>query len=168
MSDRRRNLFTPDKTAYVRRLENRPDGVCILCAIAAGEPAVPHLDLARTERFVVTLNLYPYNPGHIMLFPARHIEDIREYDDAEWAELKRVETAALDVLTNEYEPAGFNVGYNLGPAGGASIPHLHLHVVPRYPNELGVVDILSGSKIIIEDPNITRERLSNAFARRLG
>jgi ATP adenylyltransferase len=168
MTDRRRNLFTPDKMAYVKRQENRPDGVCILCAIAAGESAVPHLDLARTERFVVTLNLYPYNPGHIMVFPARHIEDVREYDNAEWTELKRVETAALDVLTEEYEPAGFNVGYNLGPAGGASIPHLHLHIVPRYPNELGVVDILSGSKIIIEDPNVTRERLSDAFARRLG
>ena len=168
MPVKRRNLFTPDKTAYVKHLENWPDDVCILCAIAAGEPAVRNLDVARTELFVVTLNLYPYNPGHIMTFPVRHIEDVREYDDAEWAELRRLENVALDVLTEIYEPAGFNVGYNLGPAGGASIAHLHLHIVPRYPNELGVVDILSGSKILIEDPNITREKLSEAFARRLG
>jgi ATP adenylyltransferase len=168
MSDERRNLFTPDKTAYVKRLENRPDGVCILCAIAAGKSEVPHLDVARSDLFVITLNLYPYNPGHIMLFPARHIEDVRDYDDAEWSELRRIENTALDVLTEVYEPNGFNVGYNIGPSGGASIAHLHLHIVPRYPNELGVVDILSGSKIIIEDPNITRERLGEAFARRLG
>ncbi len=71
---------------------------------------------------------------------------------------------ALDVLTAEYKPAGFNVGYNVGAAAGASIPHLHLHVVPRYPRELGVIDILSGAKIVIEDPEKTRRRLRAAFA----
>ncbi|UCE26128.1 MAG: HIT domain-containing protein [Candidatus Coatesbacteria bacterium] len=161
-------MFAVGKTAYVKRLENRAEGECILCAIADGESEIPQLDVARSDLFVITLNLYPYNPGHIMLFPARHVEDVRDYNDAEWSEFRRLEDAALDVLTEVYEPKGFNIGYNIGPASGASIPHLHLHIVPRYPNEVGVMDILSGSRVIVEDPNITRERLSDAFARRLG
>ena len=99
-----------------------------------------------------------------MVFPERHVEDPRELNEAELATLFRLQNLSLDVLQQLYSPAGFNCGFNLGRAAGASIPHLHLHVVPRYAHELGVVDILSGAKILIEDPNVTRSRLQPAFA----
>jgi ATP adenylyltransferase len=161
---RRRNLFVPGKTEYVKEKATRSPGQCILCDVARGVGDVVSLEIARQDDFIITLNLYPYNPGHVMIFPARHVEDPRELSRDEHAQLSRLQNLALDVLTAEYEPAGFNVGYNVGAAAGASIPHLHLHVVPRYPRELGVVDILSGAKIVIEDPEKTRRRLRAAFA----
>jgi ATP adenylyltransferase len=102
-----------------------------------------------------------------MIFPARHVEDPRELDAEEHAHLARLQNLTLDVIGREYGAAGFNVGYNIGTAAGASIAHLHLHVVPRFSRELGVVDILSGAKIIIEDPEETRRRLRAAFGEAL-
>lgn len=163
---RRANLFTPHKGGYVAARAKGPGGSsrCILCAVAAGDQGVVNLEVARDAGFLVSLNLYPYNPGHVMVFPARHVEDPRELTADEAATLWRLQDLTLDVLAAAYGPAGFNVGYNLGEAAGASIAHLHLHVVPRYRRELGVVDILSGAKILIEDPTETRERLRVAFA----
>jgi len=163
----RENLFVPGKEAYVRRRVGRPAGKCILCALAARDPDVISLELARASGFLVSLNLYPYNPGHVMVFPARHVEDPRELTDEEAAVLHGLQKVALDVLNRVYEPAGFNIGYNLGNAAGASIPHLHLHIVPRYANELGVMEILSGAKILIEDPRVTQNRLRQAFDQEL-
>ena len=165
--ERRPNLFVPGKTDYVKKSASRPPGGCILCDVARGEGDVVNLELARANDFIITLNLYPYNPGHVMIFPARHVEDPRELDADEHAHLARLQNLTLDVLSVEYNPGGFNVGYNVGAAGGASIAHLHLHVVPRYPRELGVVDVLSGAKIVIEDPVETRRRLRAAFEKTL-
>jgi ATP adenylyltransferase len=161
--EKRPNLFVPGKTEYVKNRAHRPPGQCILCDVARGEGDVVSLELVRDNGFIITLNLYPYNPGHVMVFPARHVEDPRELDEEELSHLARLQNLTLDVLTAEYAPGGFNVGYNIGVAAGASIGHLHLHVVPRYPRELGFLDILSGAKIVIEDPNETRRRLRPAF-----
>lgn len=162
--EERANLFTPDKEGYIRSRRLSPDATCILCEVVRRSPGVVNLDVARVAGFVISLNLYPYNPGHIMVFPERHVEDPRELSLEELTNLARLQNLSLDVLARLYNPAGFNCGYNLGRAAGASLPHLHLHVVPRYPHELGVVDILSGAKILIEDPHVTRARLQPAFA----
>jgi ATP adenylyltransferase len=163
--DWRDNLYSPHKMAYVKDGENKLDGDCILCAVIEGNGRVPELTIAESEHFLVTLNLYPYNPGHLMIFPRRHIEDIREYTEEEWRELQFVQEATLRILEEAYDPQGFNLGYNMGTHSGASIPHLHLHVVPRYKSEMGVIDILSGSRILVEDPSQTQQRLLQLFER---
>jgi ATP adenylyltransferase len=160
---KRANLFVPGKTEYVKSKARRPAGRCILCDIARGAADVVNLEVARDGAFIISLNLYPYNAGHVMIFPARHVEDPRELGADEHAHLARLQNLTLDVLGREYGPGGFNLGYNIGAAAGASIAHLHLHVVPRFQRELGVVDILSGAKIIIEDPTETQRRLRAAF-----
>ncbi len=158
----RTNLFVPDKMEYARGAK-RPDVECILCAIVEGSDKVARLDAYRSELFVVVLNLYPYTPGHLMVFPKRHIIDPRMLTDKEAIELCKVQNLCLNVLDNIYSPHGFNLGYNIGEAGGASISHLHLHIVPRYRRELGFIDIISGAKIIIEDPNVSLEKIRQGF-----
>lgn len=156
-------LFIPNKMAYVRG--KRPDVACILCAVAARDDRVERLEVFRTDRWGVTVNLYPYNPGHVMLFPLRHVEDVRDLRRDEEREVTRLQRVTLDVLERAYEPTGFNVGYNLGRFAGASLAHLHLHVVPRYASELGFLDVLAHTRTIVEDPRRTLRRLRPRFRR---
>ena len=158
----RDNLFVPGKMGYARCGE-RPDVECILCAVVEGSDEVVRLDVHRSKLFMVALNLYPYSPGHLMVFPQRHITDVRMMRDDEALELHKLQSLCLDVLEEVYAPHGFNLGYNLGKAGGASIEHLHLHIVPRYARETGFIDIIGGAKIIVEDPKISLSRLREAF-----
>ena len=162
--DIRKNLFIPNKMEYAKG-GARPDVDCILCAIAEGNDKVTRLDVYNSKLFVVALNLYPYAPGHLMVFPKRHITDPRMLSEEEVVELHRIQALCLDVLEELYEPHGFNLGYNIGEAGGASIEHLHLHIVPRYRRETGFIDIIAGAKIIIEDPEVSLSRVREAFVK---
>jgi ATP adenylyltransferase len=142
----------------------RPPVDCILCAVPRDDPRVDNLCVYRHDAWYVTLNLYPYNPGHLMIVPVTHHTDVRELSEGEVLELHRLQVLALRVLDREYQPGGFNVGFNLGPASGASIEHLHLQIVPRYRTEVGFFDVLSDSRVIVEEPRVTRDRLTRAFA----
>lgn len=160
-----RNLFVPEKHDYIRG-GKRPKVDCILCAILEGNPSVQSLLIWQNELLAVSVNLYPYNSGHLLLFPKRHIYDPREMTDAEDRGISRLNRHCMDLLDKLYQPLGYNLGFNIGDASGASIEHLHQHLVPRYVKELGFVDIITGSKIIIENPTTTMDRLKEAFAER--
>lgn len=155
------HLFVPGKRKYIHQRKHLPG--CILCGILKNSPDVVNLTIYKTNRFSISLNLYPYNPGHLMIFPNRHIVDPRELTPEEVKELHKLQNRAISVLENVYQPRGFTIGYNIREASGASIEHLHMHVVPRYYNELGFLDIIGGSKIIVEDPNETKLKLQSAF-----
>jgi ATP adenylyltransferase len=94
-----------------------------------------------------------------MVAPTRHVTDIRELEQEEHAQLMQLERQCLDLLEAEYAPAGFNVGYNMGRPAGASIQHLHLHIIPRYPYETGIADLIAGKRVLVENPVRTAERL---------
>ncbi len=159
----RQQLFVPNKRSYIAGL-NRPSVDCILCSIIKEEPAVTNLTIWKNEIVVACVNLYPYNAGHLLLFPLRHIIDPRHLNEEEHRQMGALLKASLDRLEAVYQPLGFNIGFNIGEASGASIEHLHQHVVPRYHRELGFVDITAGAKIIIEDPQVTLTKLKEAFA----
>ncbi|MBI4860660.1 MAG: HIT domain-containing protein, partial [Candidatus Riflebacteria bacterium] len=115
------------------------------------------------QHFLVSANAHAYNPGHLLLFPLRHVVTLGELTEDEALELHRLQVDSFGVLRGLYGAVSFNVGLNLGPASGASIEHLHLHVVPRYDRELGFMDIIGGAKIMVEDPTQSRDRLHTAF-----
>ncbi len=154
-------LFNTEKIRYVKGEKPRVD--CILCAIRDRDPAVKSLEVTRTSSCIVSVNLYPFNPGHIMIFPMRHVSGIEGLSDDEALEMHRLLRASIGILTEEFSPSGFNVGYNLGSGSGASIPHLHQHVVPRYENEIGYLDVLAGTRVVVTDPVEVMERLKKRF-----
>lgn len=162
-TEKRDHLFVPSKQAYARG--ERPQVDCILCEIVAERDTVERLEIHRTDHFLVSLNLHPYNPGHLMVFPRRHVLHPAEFTDEEVTHRHRLELRCIAILEELYRARGYNVGYNLGRASGASIEHWHLHIVPRYERELGFMDIIGGAKIMVEDPIRTRDRLREAFAR---
>jgi ATP adenylyltransferase len=158
-----RQLYVPSKMAYVKG--KRPDVGCILCAVAAKDKRVSKLEIYRTGRWVVSANLHPYNAGHLLLFPTRHVTDVRDLKKIESREMFSLQNLCLDVLDAAYTPAGYNIGFNIRRPAGASIEHLHLHIVPRYPNEAGFMDILSDTRTIVENPQETVASLAAAFRR---
>ncbi len=157
-------LFNPDKMNYVKG-KNRPNVECILCAIKDNLPGINKLEVLRTKLSVISVNLYPYNSGHVIIFPLRHVTDLRHLTEEESLDIERITKVYFDVCDMLYEPKGYNIGYNLGKASGASIAHVHRHIVPRYHGEQGFISVLGGTKLMVEDPNVTMTRLKEAMGK---
>ena len=147
---------------------DRPEVDCILCEIVASSGKVTDLEIYRNDLILVCANLFPYNPGHLLIAPLRHIEDPRQMSRDEERSLIDVRNKTLDILDRLYQPQGYNTGFNIGDASGASIRHIHMHIVPRYHRELGFIDLIGGAKIIVEDPVVTQEKLRTAFRDQAG
>jgi ATP adenylyltransferase len=154
-------FFSFDKMAYVQG--RKPPG-CILCLLRDRTPGVTDLSIVRDGLFIASVNLYPYNPGHLLIYPQRHLEDVREFTLEEETRIAELQRYLLDLLDREYSPRGYNIGFNMGAAAGASIDHLHLHIIPRYPRETGVADLIAGKRVLVEDPLRTVERLRERCA----
>jgi ATP adenylyltransferase len=158
----RNYLFNTEKIKYVKG--GKPPVDCILCAIRDKNPLVKDLTVYGNDSFIVALNLYPFNPGHLMIFPSRHTESVTELTEAEVLGMHKLLKLSIEIMDIEFSPHGYNVGYNLGNGSGASIPHIHQHVVPRYNNEVGFLDVLSGTRVIVSDPAEIMEMLKQRFA----
>ena len=159
----KKQLYIPNKRDYILG-KDKPNVSCILCSVLEDHPDVTNLLIWKNSKIAVCANLYPYNAGHLLIFPFRHIKDPRELEQDEIIAMHKALNFSMEKLEEIYHPSGFNIGFNVGEASGASIEHLHQHIVPRYSRELGFVDITSGSKIIIEDPNTTLEKMRDAFS----
>jgi ATP adenylyltransferase len=157
-------FFNFDKLGYVKG--GRPEG-CILCLVAGGSEEAENLVVHESASFLVSLNLYPYNPGHLIVFPKRHLVDIRSLSGEERRELDGLTDSCLGILDEAMRPSAYNIGYNMGPAAGASIDHLHLHIIPRYPREIGIAELVAGSRVLVQDPRETKALLKAAFDRLL-
>lgn len=154
-------FFNFEKIAYLE--EERPDG-CILCLIRDKSSEVKNMTLYQNDLYNISLNLYPYNPGHVILFPLRHIEDVRQLSDQEQKIQSKMLHLILDVVEGTHSPTAFNVGCNMGLDAGASIKHLHYHVIPRYPHETGIADLIAGKRVLVEHPEETAKKLKAAIS----
>ena len=150
-------FFNFNKIAYVQGI--RATTGCILCGVAQRDPAITSLLVAESRHWFICGNLYPYNPGHCMIFPRKHVEDIREIDAEQWSEFARGQRLILDVLDSLYKPQGYNIGFNQGKPAGASIAHIHCHIIPRYFGEVGIGDLLGGKRVLVEDPRDSCSRM---------
>ena len=153
-------FYNFEKVAYLKG--EKPDG-CILCMIRDGSDLVENLTVFENDLFNVSLNLYPYNPGHVILFPLRHVEDIRYLTDTEQRDYIEILNTTLDIIERVYSPTGVNYGCNMGLDAGASIAHLHFHVIPRYPRETGIADLIAGQRVLVENPLDTLRKLKKGF-----
>ncbi|MCD6495657.1 MAG: HIT domain-containing protein [Candidatus Aenigmarchaeota archaeon] len=152
-------MASPDRMKWVTRKE-RKGGKCVFCRIAAGDHNVDSLVLWQNKRFMVIMNLYPYNTGHIQVIPVRHVKALEELTDKEVSEMFILVKKCMKMLKKVLKPIGFNAGLNQGgTAAGASIEHLHFHIVPRYKTDFGFMDIVVGTKVLPEPVEGTYERL---------
>ena len=160
-------LYTPHRMAYIKG-EGKPstsdagDG-CPFCRI----PTLPDdegLIVHRGMLVYAVLNLYPYNAGHLMIVPFRHIADYTETTDAEAAEMAALTRRAMTVVRAVSGAQGFNIGINQGDVAGAGISaHLHQHVVPRWPGDQNFMPIIGRTKTLPELLVDTRDLLAAAW-----
>ncbi len=161
-------LWTPHRLVYIGGQDKPAD-------TSAGEQCpfcrVPGLDdeqglvVARGELAYVVLNLYPYNPGHLLVCPYRHVAGLVDLTREETVELALLTQSAVRVLTAAMSPGGYNLGVNQGALGGAGIAaHLHQHVVPRWDGDANFLPVVARTKALPELLGDTRNRVAAAWA----
>ncbi|MFF8845987.1 HIT family protein [Streptomyces sp. NPDC015127] len=160
-------LWTPHRMAYIQG-ENKPTGPgaddgCPFCAIPSKSDE-DGLIIARGEKVYAVLNLYPYNGGHLMVVPYRHVADYTELDDAETVELARLTKQAMTALRAASGAHGFNIGLNQGSAAGAGIAaHLHQHIVPRWGGDTNFMPVIGSTKVLPQLLADTRTMLAASW-----
>jgi ATP adenylyltransferase len=158
-------LWTPHRMAYIKGA-GKPvgDEDCPFCRI----PTLPDADglvIARGEMVFVVLNLYPYNSGHLMVVPYRHVADYPELTGAECAELAGMTQQAMRVIRQVSGAHGFNIGINQGVVAGAGIAaHLHQHLVPRWGGDTNFMPVVGHTRVLPQLLAETRTLLAGAWA----
>lgn len=137
---------------------------CPFC-LAPQLPVDEGLIVARGTMVFAVLNRYPYNPGHLMVCPYRHVADFTDLDEAETLEFAQFAQTAMRVIRTVSGPHGFNLGMNQGHVAGAGIAaHLHQHVVPRWGGDTNFMPVIGHTKVLPQLLADTRELLANAWA----
>jgi ATP adenylyltransferase len=156
-------LFSPWRHAYVTRTDD--DSACVFCDAARSEEARELVVFDGATCYVI-LNLYPYNSGHLMVVPRRHVATLAGLESAELTELAELTRRAEIALTEVYAPQGINVGMNLGkPAGAGVVDHLHVHLVPRWSGDTNFMSIVGNVRVLPEELPRSAERLRPIFQR---
>lgn len=165
-------LWSPWRLAYVTGSSSTANG-CIFCSVSfpgetSGDPHRDDLVLVRGRDCYVILNLYPYNNGHLMVVPRRHIASLASATPDELAELMAFTRDAEVALSEAYNPQGINVGINLGrPAGAGIVDHVHVHLVPRWTGDTNFMSVVGNTRVLPEDMQETARRLRPIFERLL-
>ena len=157
-------FFRPARMKYVRKLI-KPQG-CVFCTSAEKPATQKTLCVYKTQYSQVVVNKYPYNSGHVLVLPLRHIGDIMQLSIEEYSDLHLTLKLAIKVIQSVYQPHGFNLGMNHGVTGGAGIPdHLHYHIVPRWNGDLNFFPLIAETKLVIETAESTFKKLNKEFIR---
>jgi len=141
-------LWAPWRIEYIKKA--REEG-CILCQKPAAENDEANYILFRGQKNFVIMNCYPYNAGHLMVAPYRHVADLDGLTDEELDEHYKLVRQSVRVLRQAFQPEGFNIGMNLGRVAGAGVDkHLHTHIVPRWGGDTNFMPVISGTKVVNE------------------
>ncbi len=158
------HLWTPWRIEYLQK-DEQPSSGCVFCAAPNMQDHQAHI-LHRGQFCYVMLNRFPYNEGHLMIIPYAHVPTPEELDETVLAEGTTLTQKCLRILQEAYQPQGFNIGLNIGAAGGAGIAeHIHLHIVPRWSGDTNYITTVGQTRIIPEWLDQTFERLCPLFQR---
>ncbi len=165
-------LYSPWRSKYIESFkihsEDNKEDACIFCAALTNPNDKERLVVHRGKLAFVIMNLYPYNSGHMMIVPNRHTADFGSLTPDEHADCSRLLQAAQAALIDMSHPHGFNIGMNLGKAGGAGIEdHLHWHIVPRWNGDTNFMPTIADIKMVSEDMERQWQHLYTFFSTNL-
>ena len=157
------NLWAPWRMTYILD-EDKPQG-CIFCLATDGVGA-DDLVLGVGKTCLAMMNKFPYNNGHLLVAPKRHVSGLDKLEPEEVAELMAAVQTSVDALKQTMNPDGFNVGLNLGRVAGAGIEeHMHFHIVPRWSGDVNFMTVLGDVRVIPEHIRATHQKLKPFFAK---
>lgn len=144
----RKNLWAPWRIQYIQGLSESRE--CFICHnLENPQDDEKNLVLWRSNHSIVILNRFPYNNGHLLIAPKRHIPDLDSAEDDELLELTKLVRESEKIVSLAIKPHGFNVGMNFGRCAGAGLPeHLHIHVVPRWDGDTNFINVCSDTDVI--------------------
>jgi ATP adenylyltransferase len=167
-----KQLWAPWRLESIKTDPAKEHGGCIFCLFPEAQGAEAdreHLILARSAHSFVILNRYPYNNGHLMVVPRRHTAEFTALPEGELADLHRLLQGSVAVVNEVYQPAGLNIGMNVGKAAGAGIAdHLQYHLVPRWMGDTNFVPLIAETKVLVEHLMASYDRLKPRFDQLLG
>ena len=154
------HIMSHGRMEYLRSI--KPEG-CIFCKESIRDDS---LVLFEGKHCYIILNKYPYNSGHILVVPFRHISKLEDMFMEEKLEMAGLMDTSIRILNEVMNPEGFNIGMNIGKAGGAGVEsHLHLHIVPRWPGDTNFATVLGETRVVPEKVEETRDTLLPFFQR---
>lgn len=159
-------LWSPWRSQYIESFKDKtPKSGCFLCDTAKLNPEDSNNLLIHKGRLTFTvLNLFPYNNGHLMIVPYKHIGDMFLLSDEENLEIMRQLKLSAQALEEILNPEGFNIGTNIGKASGAGVDdHIHFHIVPRWNGDTNFMPVLGDVKVISQDLLTTKKNLQTAL-----
>lgn len=155
------NIWAPWRIEYI--LGKKPEG-CLFCNKAQEKEDEQNFILLRNPFNYIIMNIYPYNPGHLMIVPYLHTPTLENLSDEVSLDFMKTIQKALSVLRKSLKPNGFNLGLNLTKSGGAGIEeHVHLHIVPRWTGDTSFITVLSDVRVLPEHLNATYSKLLPYF-----
>ena len=140
-------LFAPWRMEYILKAD---EASCIFCELPRDDRDEENLLLLRGKTCFVLLNRFPYNPGHLMIAPFRHIEGMGDLTGQEASEMMALLARMERVLAETMNPQGFNIGINIGRIAGAGFGHLHAHIVPRWSGDTNFMPVVGDVKVVSE------------------
>jgi ATP adenylyltransferase len=156
-----KTLWAPWRISY---LDTPQKDSCIFCDKPKEPIDKENYILYRGSLSFVMMNLYPYNSGHLMVSPYKHISSITKLEDEDLFDLMKVTQLSTQILENVFTPGGFNIGMNIGKSGGAGFAdHIHIHIVPRWNGDTNFMPVLSETKVMPEHLNSTYAKLLPLF-----
>ncbi|MDO8588622.1 MAG: HIT domain-containing protein [Armatimonadota bacterium] len=151
-------LWAPWRMEYIAENQNGPG--CIFCTKPQENRDEENLVLYRAGSSFIILNAFPYNNGHLLVAPYRHIAELSALSDEEQLDLLKVTTLGCDLLKAACNPHGFNIGVNLGQVAGAGIAdHLHIHIVPRWSGDTNFMPVIAETKVLPQALSATYQGL---------
>ncbi len=155
----RNNLWAPWRMRYIEQL-GRETGCFICDNVANSSRDKDNLVLWRTQHCIVVLNKFPYNNGHLLIAPVRHIPDFEQASEAELVETLKLIRESQKALQLAIGPQGYNVGMNFGRCAGAGLPeHMHVHIVPRWEGDTNFMSVCSDTDVVSQSLNELFEQL---------
>ncbi len=156
-----KQLWAPWRVKYI--MGEKREG-CIFCHKPKEKKDKENYIVYRGKTCCVMMNLYPYNSGHLMISPYKHVPDFESLSAEELLELMEVLRRSMRVLKSALRPEGFNVGMNVGEVAGAGFgDHVHIHVVPRWAQDTNFMPVISDTKVISEALDATYKKLKKVF-----
>lgn len=145
-------ISSPERLKYLRRVVKPNDSECVFCSAHENGPSLDSLVVYKNNSAMLVLNKYPYNSGHVLVIPQKHIGDITELSDDEYIELNELLRESIKAAKKIYKCEGLNIGMNHGKVAGAGIPnHLHWHIIPRWSGDTNFFPLIAETKLIPED-----------------